>query len=276
MELLVRRWHLTPVLALLLVLVQWVWPCVCLTVEFPSKRPLSVALSRTLVLRATIKKTSEERVLDLAWNMVEGQTGLTFRVYPPARNARVSVEQDGATLRVLNLTKEDFGNYTITVTDDGGRQASARRTVTESEVAPRVSIPLLCEVSHDSEQWDIPKFVWLADGVEVPNSNHSLSADGSKLYPFETCVRNYTCTVSSSLGTSSNHFYNTSCNKNPDKPEPGGQDCTTPRVLVGILSAILVSVIIYCVWRKWHRNTDPPASIPEQRLNLQGASDADR
>ncbi|XP_064154378.1 uncharacterized protein LOC135233929 isoform X3 [Anguilla rostrata] len=253
------------------------WPCVCLTVEFPSERPLSVALSRTLVLKATINKTTVEKVRDLAWNIVEGQTGSKFRVYPPARNARVSVEQDGATLRVLNLTKEDFGNYTITVTDGDGHQTSARRTVTESEVAPSVSIRLLCEVSHDSEQWDIPKFVWLADGVEVPSSTPNLSANGSKLSPFETCVRNYTCTVSSSLGTSSNHFYNTGCDTNPDKPENGGQDCTTLRVLVGILSAILVSVIIYCVWRKCrHRNTDPPASIPDQELKLQGASDADR
>ncbi|XP_064154734.1 uncharacterized protein LOC135233929 isoform X6 [Anguilla rostrata] len=251
MELLVRRWHLAPVLALLLV--QWAWPCVCLTVEFPSKRPLSVALSRTLVLRATIKKTPEERVLDPEWSMVEGQTGSKFRVYPPARNARMSIEQDGLTLRVLNLTKEDFGNYTITVTDGDGHQTSARRTVTESEVAPRVSIPLLCEVSHDSEQWDIPKFVWLADGVEVPSSAQNLSADGSKLYPFETCVRNYTCTVSSSLGTSSNHFYNTSCDTNPDKPETGGHDCTTPWVLFSFAILVSVAVCFYCIWRERKR-----------------------
>uniref|UniRef100_A0A0E9TQD0 Immunoglobulin I-set domain-containing protein n=1 Tax=Anguilla anguilla TaxID=7936 RepID=A0A0E9TQD0_ANGAN len=54
-----------------------------------------------------------------------GQTGLKVQSLPPPRNARVSIEQNGATLRVLNLTKEDFGNYTITVTDDAGRHASA-------------------------------------------------------------------------------------------------------------------------------------------------------
>ncbi|KAJ8341037.1 hypothetical protein SKAU_G00333280 [Synaphobranchus kaupii] len=246
MELHVRGWHVL----LSLVLVQWARQCLCIAVKFPSDLPLSVALGRTLVLEAQIDKGPEETV-SVRWSIKQGSK--TYR-FPNQENAKLTVD---------NFSKA--GNYTITVMDKSGKEVSASRFVRESEVAPRVSIPLLCEVSNDSEQWDTPKFMWLANGVDT---TANLSADGKMLYPSGACVHNYTCIVNSSLGTSSTHYLNTGCGTNTDDQTWNG-GCT---VIVWVLLVLLlaaVAAIIFCILKIRKLQRKPKiAAVPQTEMQL--------
>ncbi|KAJ8405001.1 hypothetical protein AAFF_G00329220 [Aldrovandia affinis] len=214
--------------------------CFCLTVRFQNQQPLHVALGRTLVLEARIDRGPEEKVSLLTWEReTEGQGKV--RVFPVTpENPRVSTDQQGAKLRVTDFRKEDCGIYIITVMDQRGIQDVASRAVKESELAPEATIPLHCEVSYDSEQWDTPEFVWLVDGVAVSNQTANLSADGSKLYPSGECVHKYTCIANSSLGTSIAHF-NTGCEANPNDQRPR---CMVPWLITAMVIVVASGALV--------------------------------
>ncbi|XP_061102971.1 uncharacterized protein LOC133131581 [Conger conger] len=221
---------------------QWAWLCSCITVKFQSDLPLPLALNRKLVLEAHINKTCQETVDRVEWTR-EKEDGQGRRKVYPLKDSPMKLE-------VPNVTENDYGKYTITVVDQHGIEAKASRIVRESEGGPNVSIPLLCEVSRDSEPWDTPEFLWLMDGEEVNNTSSRLSDDGSKLYPASACVRNYTCIAHNHLGTNSHQFLNTGCDSSADNQT----GCTLPCVLfwVGLLVAGLLVVGLVClvIWKK--------------------------
>ncbi|KAI1894827.1 hypothetical protein AGOR_G00119760 [Albula goreensis] len=233
-------------------LALWMSECLCISVRFPSEKPLHAALARTLVVEAQIEEQPGEEVVDVTWEREsEGSQG-KVRLYPvDPQDPRLSVERDGATLRVTNLRQEDYGVYIFTVTNQEGYQAFAKRTVRKSEVPPKATIPLLCDVTHGYEQWDTPVIVWLVDGVKVSNqTTANLSADGRMLYPSGECVRNYTCIVNSSLGYSTAHFY-TGCYTKPDD-QPRSHVCTW--LWVSVIIVLAVGFIVWKCIKKRRRN----------------------
>ncbi|KAG7469050.1 hypothetical protein MATL_G00124710 [Megalops atlanticus] len=188
-------------------------PCqyVCVSVSFSNQQPLNVALGQRLVLEALVVQTPEEQVLSVMWEREEegGSVQRKVRVaeFPGTpSNLRVTTKKEGAILSITDFHKEDYGLYTITITDRHGNQRFASRLVKQSEKAPKASVSLLCDVPRGMEQWDSPEFLWLVDGEVVSNQTANLSADGRKLFIHTTCRQNYTCIVSSSLGTSSVHY----------------------------------------------------------------------
>ncbi|XP_036395135.1 uncharacterized protein LOC118784808 [Megalops cyprinoides] len=225
-------------------------PCqyVCVSVYFSNPRPLYVALGQRLVLEARVIRTTEEQILSVMWEREEegGSVQRKVRVaeFPGTpSNLRVTTEQEGATLSITDFHKEDYGLYTITITDLQGNQRSAGRVVRQSERAPKASISLLCDVPRGMEQWDSPEFLWLVDGEEVSNQTANLSADGRKLFPPGTCRRNYTCIVSSSLGSSSVQYI-TDC---PEEPKT--QNRCHACIAVAVICSCLI-LILLCIWRR--------------------------
>ncbi|KAJ8289557.1 hypothetical protein GJAV_G00002660 [Gymnothorax javanicus] len=139
------------------------------------------------------------------------------------------------------------------VTDKDGNVNFTKQIVEESEEAPAVSILLLCEVSHDPnyDQWDVPKFEWLVDGKEVQSTSDKLSPDGRTLNILDTSGHNYTCRVSSSLGTRETH-YNTGCDPSIHE-EANCYGCTAERVIMSFaLGGCLVLSFLY-----WCERTKP-------------------
>ncbi|KAJ8289202.1 hypothetical protein COCON_G00018610 [Conger conger] len=222
---------------------QWAWLCSCMTVKFQSDLPLSVVLNHKLVLEAHINKTSQEKVGRVEWTRENGQ-GLVQ--LPTPKDSPMKFE-------VPNVTKKDYGEYTITVVDPDGGEAKASRIVRESEGRPNMSIPLLCEVSRDSEPWDTPEFKWLKDGEEVNNTSGRLSDDGSKLYPASACVHNYTCIAYNRLGSNSHQFLNTGCDSSADNQT----ECTAPWVLFWVFGLLFLGLLVAgLVYLGFRRNRD--------------------
>ncbi|KAJ8289558.1 hypothetical protein GJAV_G00002670 [Gymnothorax javanicus] len=258
-----RGWYLR-----CLVLVQYACQFHCIKVTFWSNRTLKVALKQTLVLEASV---SEGTVTDDSWDIRRGDT--RNRLFPPGMDPRISGERQGNKLKltVKDVRKEDFGTYIVTVAGEDGSDGSASKNVEESEEAPAVSIRLLCEASHDPnyDQWDVPKFEWLVDGKEVQSTSDKLSPDGRTLNILDTSGYNYTCRVSSSLGTRDTQ-YNTGREQSSPEPKiPDCNSCTVPWVLMSV--AVLGCAVLGFLYCREKRQTKQP---PRPEMEMQPAAAA--
>ena len=119
------------------------WLCSCITVKFQRDKPLSVALSQTLVLEALVNKSSEERVKLVEWLRAKEDgtdpvrlkqiTDLDFTDLDLTNTS----EQQPFMLTVPNVTKKDYGRYTVKITDQEWLETVASQVVREiGELGP--------------------------------------------------------------------------------------------------------------------------------------------
>lgn len=110
------------------------WSGQCLTVRFTNQQTVYVVTGQDLILQAQIELLPGERVAKVTWDRGAKTSGKSSRVAEFPRTVseeRVTVEQQGATLKIRSYRAADGGVYTVTVTDQSGQRRSAQRTVQE-------------------------------------------------------------------------------------------------------------------------------------------------
>ncbi|ROL41505.1 hypothetical protein DPX16_6903 [Anabarilius grahami] len=113
---------------LLLLHVCWLWSVQCLSVHFTNQQSVYVIIGQNLILQAQIELLEGERVAKVTWD----HSAKTVAEFPhKVSDGKVTVEQQGATLKIRNYQAADGGVYTVTVTDQSGQRHSAQRTVQE-------------------------------------------------------------------------------------------------------------------------------------------------
>uniref|UniRef100_A0A3B4DKN2 Immunoglobulin I-set domain-containing protein n=1 Tax=Pygocentrus nattereri TaxID=42514 RepID=A0A3B4DKN2_PYGNA len=108
----------------------------CVSVRFPSQQPVYVINGENLILQAQIDWSLGESISKVTWaHEAEGtkNSGKTVVAEFPFKSSggRVTVEKDGAVMKLSNYQRTDSGAYTITVSNQHGDQASARCSVHE-------------------------------------------------------------------------------------------------------------------------------------------------
>ncbi|KAK1806377.1 hypothetical protein P4O66_004900 [Electrophorus voltai] len=97
----------------------------CVSVRFPSREPVYVALGRTLVLKAQFEVQPAEEIRLVTWDHKRGSQEVRLVTNNSPHNNRVTVEMDRQQLRLTGVQNSDYGHYTVMVTDDKGNQISA-------------------------------------------------------------------------------------------------------------------------------------------------------
>lgn len=195
------RWSTCFIMAMCVHMVQG------LSVHFKIPKPFYVALGRELVLEAMIEKTLGEKIFMVTWELSTNTGARRLATYPgKIQEPRISIEEEGATLRISAVQESDFGHYTITVTDGDGRQKSAGKDIEKNVDPPDASVSLLCGMSGERTQWDSPVVTWFVDGVELTNQTANMSNGGSRLHLQDVKGHNYTCISDSSQGTAVAYF----------------------------------------------------------------------
>lgn len=110
--------------------------CWCVSVHFLSQQTIYVVSGENLDLQAQIDLPSGDSVTKVTWeHEAEGtrNPGKTVVAEFPAASSggRVTLEKDGAAMRLRNYQRTDSGVYTVTITDQQGGQESANCTVHE-------------------------------------------------------------------------------------------------------------------------------------------------
>lgn len=100
-----------------------------ISVTFPNKQPLFIALGRTLVLEAQFQLQPDERILLRTWELKNDAGEVRVAEDLTGNNNRTTVEKNGALLRIREFKDGDFGIYKITVTTLTGDQVSDSREV---------------------------------------------------------------------------------------------------------------------------------------------------
>ncbi|RXN16469.1 zinc finger protein 595-like [Labeo rohita] len=110
------------------------WSVQCLSVRFTNQQSLYVIKGQNLILQAQIELLDGEHVAKVTWDHAAKTSGKTSTIAEFPRkisDERVTLEQQGATLKINGYQAADAGIYTVTVTDQSGLRRSAQRTVQE-------------------------------------------------------------------------------------------------------------------------------------------------
>lgn len=102
---------------------------VSITVKFPNKEPLYIALDRTLVLEAEFQLQQGERIILRTWERKNSGGEVRVAKSDTTNNNRTFVEKNGALLRINGVIDSDYGTYKVTVTAANGDQMSDSRQV---------------------------------------------------------------------------------------------------------------------------------------------------
>ncbi|XP_017541158.1 uncharacterized protein LOC108413247 [Pygocentrus nattereri] len=232
------------------------WTCWSLSVRFLHK-PIYVALGRTLVVEAQFKLQPGETVRLVFWDRKrDSEVRLVTDGKPTDK--RISVDKDGARLKLTGVTESDYGSYIITVTDQNGDQTFASVEVRKVQT-PFFSLE--CTLVTEGEQWDKPVFSWWVDGQEITNNTGDLSADGSKLHLSGIQANNYTCVINSSQGTSVvQHLRAHDPTPTPTPtptPEPSGSSpCTGRTVVLSFIGILFGFCICVLCWKRQRQTTN--------------------
>ncbi|XP_035248180.1 uncharacterized protein LOC118213370 [Anguilla anguilla] len=223
-----------------------------LSVQFQSEEPVYVILSQTLVLEARLDLADGEQVATVTWEReAEGRTDrgkVKVAEFPgKAPDARVTTEQQGATLRVTGFSHEDRGIYTVTATGTAGSRSSAARTVREYEAVNHVSVAI--NVSHwllwCGEAWGTdPRYSWLHEKAPVTEEVGRASPDGTELHLSGRPCGHFTCIVSNRLGHSSATYTAEPCERQ------GGGTAVGVALLVLLLICGGGGVLAFLAWRR--------------------------
>lgn len=110
------------------------WSVQCLSVRFTSQQPVYVINGQNLILQAQIELLEGERVAKVTWehSAKTSEKSSAVAEFPhKVSDVRVTVEQQGSTLKIREYQAADDGVYTVTVTDQSGQRRSAQQTVQE-------------------------------------------------------------------------------------------------------------------------------------------------
>ncbi|XP_052000713.1 uncharacterized protein LOC127656429 [Xyrauchen texanus] len=209
-----------------------------ISVHFKTGRPLYVALGKTLVLEAIFQKNPEDNIDMVTWDRQREKENV--RISGTIHDKRISLEKDNALLRIINISRGDFGTYKVTVTDSNGDQQHNSIEVRMMEQPLKASIANLLECfvdTNDVAQWDTPQFEWLVDGVGV-TSQTALLENGRRLNISLVKGENYTCITHSSLGTVTTHFETSK--ETPTSP------CSWP-CYKGLIAACVVLALLFVI-----------------------------
>ncbi|XP_071782755.2 uncharacterized protein LOC139932770 isoform X1 [Centroberyx gerrardi] len=244
-------WRIAPLLLLM--------PCgfQCMSVRVLNEEPVHVIPGSSLVLQAQIEHGPLEEVSMVTWER-ESETGITPGKVTLATcagkcagtrpNGRVSLEQQGATLKIDGYSGADSGVYAVTVTDQAGAKTTAHCIVREYEAVHHVSVSI--NVSHSSlvcgEAWGTdPHFSWLHERVAITKAVGSVSKDGTTLFVSSSPIcGHFTCMVSNKRGYSAATFTAAPC-------ETEGKG-TTVAVVCLVILLLFGGVLAFLLWRR-HR-----------------------
>ncbi|KAG9337146.1 hypothetical protein JZ751_029737 [Albula glossodonta] len=146
--------------------------CWSLSVAFESEQPLHIILSENLILEAKIETAKGDEVKKITWEKETAggasPSTVTVAEFPgKVIDSRITVEENGAMLKVTNFDHKDRGVYTITA-------------------------------------WGTdPHFSWLHESGVISEEVGRMSLDGKVLYLKAAPCGHFTCIVSNSLGHSS-------------------------------------------------------------------------
>ncbi|XP_036413858.1 uncharacterized protein si:dkeyp-97a10.2 [Colossoma macropomum] len=227
--------------------------CQCVSVRFPSQQPIYVVSGENLILQAQIDQSPGEFISKVTWEheaeATKNSGKTTVAEFPfKSSGGRVTVEKDGAVMKLSNYQRTDSGVYTITVTNQHGGQASARCNVHEYEAVHHVSV--MVNVSHSvlhcREAWGTdPVFSWLHEKAAVTEAVGKVSTDGSSLQLSIPLCGHFTCVVSNKLGHSSATYTGVPCERSN-----GG----TAVAIVSLLFVLLLAGgLTFLLWRR-HRH----------------------
>ncbi|XP_046733474.1 uncharacterized protein LOC124403770 isoform X2 [Silurus meridionalis] len=218
---------------------------VSVIVKFPNKKPLYVALNKTLVLEADFQLQQSEKVLLQTWERKNRDGEIRVAESGRGNNERISVEKNGALLKITGVTESDYGVYKFTVTVNNGDQVSDSREVLKIINPPNASLYMQCSIPSVDAQWDKPAFLWQVNGITIANRNEEISADGSMLHLMKL-DQNYTCITDSSQGTSKVEV------------RINEQQCPTCHVSTVVVFAVFEFIIIcllgFCLYKR-HRKS---------------------
>ncbi|KAF4102744.1 uncharacterized protein si:dkeyp-97a10.2 isoform X1 [Onychostoma macrolepis] len=236
----------------LLLHICWLWRGQCLTVRFTNQQALYVIKGQDLILQAQIELLDSEHVVNVTWDHVAKTSGTssTLAEFPhKVSDGRVTLEQQGATLKIRDYQAADAGVYTVTVTDQSGQRQSAQRTVQEYLAVHHVSV--MVNVSHSvlhcMEAWGTePTFTWLQEKVVVTEKVGRVSADGTSLYVSGAFCGHFTCIVSNKLGHSSATYTAEAC-------ESPNRSTTAVVVFLLLILTLVAACLAFILWRKHGR-----------------------
>lgn len=242
------RWTQVPVFVLMCVEL-----CLCVSVRILNQRPHYVLQGDTLILQAKIDITTKGAVLTAVWEHIGPDAKrVTVARYPgPSLSDRVSIEEQGAVLKITKFRHDDSGVYIINVTDHTRQEASAQHHVEEYLAVHHVSV--MVNASHTSlhckEAWGTePEFSWLHEQAKLDTTFGRLSEDNSTLYITAPLCGDYTCIVRNKLGHCSATYSSEPCEGK------GGGGAVAVIVLFLLLAC--AGVLLFLLWRRrqQHRN----------------------
>ncbi|KAK2903632.1 hypothetical protein Q8A67_008345 [Cirrhinus molitorella] len=236
----------------LLLHICWLWSGQCLSVRFTNQQSLYIIKGQNLILQAQIELLDGEHVAKVTWDHAARTSGKTSTIAEFPRKiseGRVTLEQEGATLKIRDYQAADAGIYTVTVTDQTGQKQSAQRTVQEYLAVHHVSVMVNVSDSglHCMEAWGTePTFIWLHEKVVVTEKVGHVSADGRSLYVSGTFCGHFTCVVSNKLGHSSATYTAEAC-------ESTNRNMTAVVVFLLLTLTLVAAALGFILWRRHRR-----------------------
>lgn len=110
------------------------WSCQGLSVHFKTQQPLNIIKGQSFNLKAQIDLLDGESLTRVTWDHTAKNSGknLTVAEFPRrTSNEKVTLEEQGAVLKIRDYQPADSGVYTITVLNQAGQRRSAQQTVRE-------------------------------------------------------------------------------------------------------------------------------------------------
>ncbi|XP_073704055.1 uncharacterized protein [Garra rufa] len=236
----------------LLLHVCWLWSGQCLSVRFTNQQSLYVINGQNLILQAQIELLDGEHVAKVTWDHAAETSGKTSTIAEFPRkvsDGRMTLEQQGTTLKITDYRAADAGVYMVTVIDRTGQRRSAQRTVQEYLAVHHVSV--MVNVSHSvlhcKEAWGTePIFTWLHEKVVVTEKVGHVSADGTSLHVSGTFCGHFTCVVSNRLGHSSAAYNAEAC-------ESTNRSTTAVIVFLLLILTLVAAALAFILWRRHRR-----------------------
>ncbi|XP_015227341.1 PREDICTED: uncharacterized protein LOC107082955 isoform X2 [Cyprinodon variegatus] len=234
-----------------------------MSVHILNEHPVHVIPGSKLVLTARIQKDPREEISTITWAR-EPETGrdrvkVTLAACPAKNtkcsggtpNIQMSFMEQETTLEINRYSIEDSGEYSVTVMDGSGTNATGRCIVREYEAVHHVSVSI--NISHSllicHEAWGTdPSFTWLHERAAITQQVGSVSKGGSTLLVTMTPIcGHFTCMVGNKLGHSSATYTAAPC-------ESGGRGTMAAVVCLVLLVLVCGGVLAFLLWRRHKEN----------------------
>ncbi|XP_051575356.1 muscle, skeletal receptor tyrosine protein kinase-like isoform X2 [Myxocyprinus asiaticus] len=234
----------------LLLQICLLWSGQCLSLHFTNQQPIYVIKGHSLILQVQTDLLHGERVAKVTWDhkAKNSAKNLTVAEFPGrVFDERVTVDQQGFTLKIRDYEPADSGVYTITVTNQSGQRRSEQQIVQDYLAVNHVSVMVNVShcILHCMEAWGTePTFTWLHEQAAVTEEVGRVSTDGTSLYVSSTFCGHFTCVVSNKLGHSSATYTAEPCERK--------NKATTAVVVCSLLLLLVATSLAFLLWRR-HR-----------------------